>query len=346
MIDTLKQLRETTLEQLQNIQDASALEALRVKILGKKGEITAVLKSLGSLDPDARKEVGAAANVIKDEISAEITAAKSRIERIAMNAALVNETMDITLPGKRRSQGNLHPITQVMTHIEDLFINLGFTIAEGPFIETVYRNFDALNTPDNHPTREEADTFFIDHHTVLRTHTSPVQVRVMETQQPPIRVIAPGTCARRDEIDMTHTPVFHQMEGLVIDKGITFADLRGMLEIICHYVFGKDAGIRLRPSYFPFTEPSAEVDVSCYVCKGKIKDNCGVCKGTGWVELWGCGMVHPNVLCMSGIDPDVYSGYAFGLGISRITAAYFGLPSIKPYFENDMQFLTQFKGVR
>ena len=257
--------------------------------------------------------------------------------------ALETETMDITLPGRKKQLGRLHPVTNFMTNLEDLFISLGFDIVEGNLIETVYHNFDALNTPFNHTSRDEGDTFYIDDNHVLRTHTSPMQVRTMQTEQPPIRVVVPGMVSRRDEIDATHTPVFHQMEGLVIDKGITFGDLKGMLDIVVRHVFGPDARIRLRPSHFPFTEPSAEVDISCYACNvDKPRSDCSVCKGSGWVELWGCGMVHPKVLEMSGIDSTVYSGYAFGLGITRMTSALYGIPTLKPYFENDVQFLNQF----
>jgi len=251
--------------------------------------------------------------------------------------------MDITLPGRKKMIGNLHPVTSFMWRLEDLFVSLGFDIVEGNFIETVYHNFDALNSPQNHPSREESDTLYIDENHLLRCHTSPMQVRVMETTTPPIRVVVPGMCARNDDIDATHTPAFHQMEGLVIDKGITFGDLRGMLDTIVRYVFGPDAKSRLRPNHFPFTEPSAEVDISCYSCSvDKPRSDCSVCKGSGWVELWGCGMVHPKVLQMSGIDPAIYSGYAFGLGITRMTSALYGIPVLKPYFENDVQFLGQF----
>ena len=324
-------------------QTLTELENLRVKLLGKKGELTLILKNLGGLEPDKRKEVGQKANEVRDQIQTAMEATRINLEAIEQMKALEQEVMDVTLPGERKPLGHLHPVTKFMAGLEDLFLSLGFDIVEGNLIETVYHNFDALNTPHNHPSRDEGDTFYIDESHVLRTHTSPMQVRIMESQQPPIRVVVPGMVSRRDEIDATHTPVFHQMEGLVIDKGITFGDLKGMLDIIVRHVFGQNARIRLRPSHFPFTEPSAEVDISCYACNvDKPKAGCSVCKGSGWVELWGCGMVHPKVLEMSGIDPEVYSGYAFGLGVTRMTSALYGIPTLKPYFENDVQFLGQF----
>jgi len=343
----LEKLQEEIKNNLTNAETPADVEALRVRMLGKKGEITSLLKSLGNLPAEERKEAGQKINEAKNWVGEQLEEAKARLAIKSMESTLIKEALDITLPGKKIAKplGRLHPITTTMKQLEDLFINLGFTVVEGPFIESVFHNFDALNTPQNHPSRDESDTFYVREDLVLRTHTSPMQIRVMENQPPPIRVIVPGMVSRRDEIDATHTPVFHQMEGLVIDKNISFADLKGMLDIIVRYVFGQEAKIRLRPSFFPFTEPSAEVDISCYACLGnnKIpKDDCSVCKGSGWVELWGCGMVHPNVLQMCGIDPDIYSGYAFGLGVTRITAALYGIPTLKPYFENDMQFLNQF----
>jgi len=353
MLDKLTALQEQIKTDLADAKDLAGIEALRVKILGRKGEMTQILKNLGALPPEERKEVGKKANEVRDQVTAQLEEAKANIEADSLAQALKDETMDITLPGKRKELGRLHPVTTFMWRLEELFISLGFDIVEGPLIETVYHNFDALNTPHNHPSREESDTFYIngtDNEFILRCHTSPMQIRTMERQKPPIRVVVPGMVSRRDEIDATHTPVFHQMEGLVVDKGITFADLRGMLDIIVRYVFGSEAKIRLRPSHFPFTEPSAEVDITCYACvtakpgrpASAPKDNCSVCKGSGWVELWGCGMVHPEVLRKCGIDPAEYSGYAFGLGITRMTSALYGIPTLKPYFENDIQFLNQF----
>jgi len=343
MLEKLKELHVQVKAELELATNLAALEALRVKVLGKKGELTLILKNLGTLPPEERKEVGKSANEVRDQIQSAIDDARIRLEGQAMDKALVAEAMDVTLPGRRKALGRLHPVTKFMMRLEDLFVSLGFDVVEGNFIETVYHNFDALGTPHSHPSRDESDTFYIDETHVLRCHTSPVQVRVMETQKPPIRVISPGICARFDEIDATHTPIFHQMEGLVIDKGINFGDFKGMLEIIVRYVFGPDVKTRLRPSHFPFTEPSVEVDVSCYACNvDKPRSDCSVCKASGWVELWGCGMVHPKVLEKSGIDSTVYSGYAFGLGTMRMTSALYGIPALKPFFENDVQFLNQF----
>ncbi|MCL2372700.1 MAG: phenylalanine--tRNA ligase subunit alpha [Defluviitaleaceae bacterium] len=349
MLDKLTAIQQKISSSLDSIKILAELANFRVQTLGRKGELTRLLKAVGSLPPEERKELGKKVNEIRDQILSEIENKKAALEASALAESLITETIDVTLPGKTSPAGSLHPVTQFMWRLEELFISLGFDIVEGSLIETVYHNFDALNTPHNHPSRDEGDTFYIDETHVLRTHTSPMQVRTMERQKPPIRVIVPGMVSRRDEIDATHTPVFHQMEGLVIDRGITFADLRGMLDTIVRYVFGQEAKVRLRPSHFPFTEPSAEVDISCYACvtskPGKLlppKDDCSVCKGSGWVELWGCGMVHPEVLRKSGIDPSEYSGYAFGLGVTRMTSALYGIPTLKPYFENDVQFLKQF----
>jgi len=338
-ITTLRNKIETALAKA---TDLPTLENLRVSILGRKGEITDLLKSLGQLPPDERRQAGQAANELRDWASEAITQAKADLTSRQQASALATESIDVTLPGRRRKLGRIHPINTIHTQLEDLFTRLGFNIIEGPHIETVYHNFDALNSPHNHPSRDETDTFYFTDDLLLRCHTSPMQVRAMETQAPPIRVVVPGMTFRRDEIDATHTPAFHQMEGLVIDKGIHFGDLKGMLELIVRELFGPDAQIRLRPSHFPFTEPSAEVDITCYSCKAINTENCRVCKGSGWVELWGCGMVHPDVLRMSGIDPDIYSGYAFGLGTDRLTSAVYGITDPRLYFENDMQFLGQF----
>jgi len=356
MIEKLELLSEQIKAELDTAKDPAEVEALRVRMLGRKGEMTALLKTVGSLPPEERKEMGKKANEVRDWVQERIEEAKAGLEAKQLNIALKTEAMDITLPGRRKTVGRLHPMTVTFSRLENLFINLGFDIVDGPHIETVYHNFDALNSPENHPSRDEADTFYIEaqvesriesplsKNLLLRTHTSPVQIRTMENSKPPIRIVAPGQVFRRDEIDATHTPVFHQMEGLVVDKGINMGDLKGMLEIIVRYIFGENAKIRLRPSYFPFTEPSAEVDITCFACKTNKLPNpeCRVCKGSGWVELWGCGMVHPKVLEMAGIDPDIYSGYAFGLGIDRITSALHGITSPRLYFENDMQFLSQF----
>jgi len=348
MIDKLNEIRNMTDETLGAASTAAEVEALRVKVLGRKGEMTQLLKSLGTLPPEERKEVGKKANEIRDFITERIDEVKTRLESADVDAALKAETIDVTLPGKQKTIGRLHPISVTHAKLENLLVSLGFDIVEGPHIETIYHNFDALNAPQNHPTRDEQDTFYIDNGFVLRTHTSPVQIRTMESRKPPIRIAAPGKTFRRDEIDATHTPAFHQMEGLVVDKGVTFGDLKGILEIMAKYIFGEGTKIRLRPSFFPFTEPSAEVDITCFACVSAKSGNreprpgCSICKGSGWVELWGCGMVHPEVLRLSGIDPNVYSGYAFGLGTDRITSALHGITDPRLYFENDVQFLSQF----
>jgi phenylalanyl-tRNA synthetase alpha chain len=344
MINQIENLKGQIEAKLAAVTDLAALDALRVGVLGKKGELTALLKQLGGLAPEERKAAGQAANELRDHVTGLIESAKAKLAGAALEATLAEEKLDVTLPGVRRPVGRMHPVSATYARLENLFMSLGFDIIEGPHIESVFNNFDALNTPPTHPSRDEADTFYIDENHVLRTHTSPMQVRTMRDKEPPIRVIVPGKVFRHDEIDATHTPVFHQMEGLVVDEGITFGDLKGMLEVIVRYVFGDEMKIRLRPSYFPFTEPSAEVDITCYACRGKSAD-CRVCKGSGWLELWGCGMVHPNVLEKCGIDSTRYSGYAFGLGIDRITSAIHGITEPRFYFENDVQFLNQFTGV-
>jgi len=338
MTENIAAIRNKIETALNEAADLPTLENLRVSILGRKGEITDLLKSLGQLPPEERRQAGQAANELRDWATEAITQAKTKITTAQQAAALATESIDVTLPGRRRQLGRLHPVSTTVAKLEELFIRLGFDVLNGPHIETVYHNFDALNSPHNHPSRDETDTFYINENLLLRCHTSPMQVRVMEAQAPPIRIVVPGMTFRRDEIDATHTPAFHQMEGLVIDKGINFGDFKGMLELIIWEIFGSDTKMRLRPSHFPFTEPSVEVDVTCYACK----TGCRVCKGSGWVELWGAGMVHPKVLSMSGIDPEIYSGYAFGLGTDRITSAVYGITDPRLYFENDMQFLGQF----
>ena len=334
-----EKLRDEVLCTIRDATDLSQIESLRVGMLGRKGKMTEVLKTLGKLPPEERKEAGMKANVIRDEVSSLIEEARIRIEAETLARAIASDKLDVTLPGKIKPTGALHPITRTFERLESLFVNLGFEIVDGYHIETEYYNFDALNTPITHPSRDPQDTFYFGNGFLLRCHTSPTQIRTMETRKPPIRIVAPGMVFRRDEVDATHSPVFHQMEGLVVDRGITFGDLKGCLELIVKFIFGREAKIRLRPSFFPFTEPSAEVDISCYLCKKEPKPDCRVCKGSGWLELWGCGMVHPNVLKKCGIDSDVYSGYAFGLGIDRITSALLGVNELRLYFENNVQFL-------
>jgi phenylalanyl-tRNA synthetase alpha chain len=314
------------------------LELIRVRLLGKKGEITAALKSLGAMDADARKVAGAKINDAKNALTAALDERRAALETEQLAAQLAGDSIDVTLPGRGQAIGGLHPVTRVRRRIEQIFRNAGFTIADGPEIEDEWHNFEALNIPANHPARAMHDTFYFPDGRLLRTHTSPVQVRVMEGQQPPFRVIVPGRVYRIDS-DMTHTPMFHQVEGLVVDEGITFANLKAVLHGFMQSLFEKQVKMRLRPSYFPFTEPSAEVDISCVACGGS---GCRVCKNTGWVEVAGCGVVHPNVLRAVNIDPERYTGYAFGMGIDRLTMLRYNVNDLRLFFENDLRFLRQF----
>ena len=335
-------------EKLQNIKeqalsaisaDNADLEQLRIQYLGKKGELTAVLRGMGALSAEERPVVGQLANEVRTEIETALKAKAEAQKNAELEKRLVSEKLDITLPSKALKVGKLHPLTQVQRTIEDIFIGMGFSIAEGPEVEYDYYNFQALNIPENHPARDTQDTFYITENILLRSQTSPVQVRTMEHQKPPIRIISPGRVYRSDAVDATHSPLFHQVEGLVVDKGITMGDLKGMLETFAKQMFGENTKIRFRPHHFPFTEPSAEVDVSCFVCGGK---GCRVCKGEGWIEILGAGMVHPNVLSGCGIDPEVYSGFAFGMGIERIVMIKYGIDDMRHLYENDLRFLKQF----
>lgn len=315
------------------------LESFRVKYLGKKGEITGVLKGLGSVAADERKEVGALANEIRAYIEKGLAEKKEAMQEKVLQEKLKKEVIDVTMPGKKSSIGGAHPLTIVRKQLEDIFMGMGFSIAEGPEVELDYYNFEALNIPKNHPSRDTQDTFYINDDVVLRTQTSSVQVRVMEKTKPPIRVISPGRVFRSDAVDATHSPVFHQLEGLVVDKGITMGDLKGTLELFMKKLYGDDVKIRLRPHHFPFTEPSAEVDVSCFVCGGK---GCRVCKKEGFIEVLGAGMVHPKVLKECGIDPEIYSGFAFGIGLERIVMRSYNIDDMRLLYENDLRFLKQF----
>lgn len=317
----------------------NVLEDVRVKFLGKKGELTSILKSMGSLSPEERPEMGKVVNEVRAEIESFLEATKEGLKSKAQEAQLLSETLDVTLPGKANVRGHRHPLTQVLDEIKEVFIGLGFSIAEGPEVDTVYNNFDALNSPVDHPSRSMSDTFYIAEDILLRTQTSPVQIRTMKASEPPIKVISPGRCFRFDELDATHSPMFHQVEGLVVDKNITMADLKGTLDLLAKKLFGENTKTKFRPHYFPFTEPSAEVDVTCFKCGG---EGCKVCKGSGWIEILGCGMVHPNVLRECGIDPEVYSGFAFGMGLDRITMLKLEIDDIRILFENDMRFINQF----
>jgi phenylalanyl-tRNA synthetase alpha chain len=337
--DALEQLVSNAERAIAGAQDLKALDDLRVSYLGKKGEITQRMQTLGKLAPEERKEAGKHINIAKQAIQGAIEARKSALESAALDAKLAAEAIDVTLPGRGQSNGGLHPVTITLQRIEKLFSQLGFEIAEGPEIEDDYHNFEALNIPESHPARAMHDTFYFDEHTVLRTHTSPVQIRVMKDKQPPLRVIAPGRVYRCDS-DLTHTPMFHQVEGLLVDEGVSFAQLKGILDEFLRNFFERDLAVRFRPSYFPFTEPSAEADIQCVICNG---DGCRVCSQTGWIEILGCGMVHPNVFKHVNIDSEKYTGFAFGLGIERMAMLRYGVNDLRLFFENDLRFLQQFK---
>lgn len=339
MKEKLNQIKETVEKHLNAAKTPENLEEIRIKYLGKKGELTSVLKGMGKLSPEERPVIGALANEIRDFLSSELDTKKEELEKALQNLKLKKEVIDVTMPGKTPEIGKLHPLTTVMNELKDIFIGMGYEIAEGPEVEYDYYNFEALNIPKNHPARDTQDTFYIEDNIVLRTQTSPMQIRVMEKQKPPIKIIAPGRVYRSDAVDATHSPIFHQIEGLVVDKGITMADLKGTLEEVLKALYGEKTKVRFRPHHFPFTEPSAEVDVSCFVCGGK---GCSVCKGEGWIEILGCGMVHPKVLKNCGIDPEVYSGFAFGIGLERIAMGRYDINDLRLFFENDLRFLKQF----
>jgi phenylalanyl-tRNA synthetase alpha chain len=332
----IQELQEVGLKEIRAAANPEVLEGLRVKYLGRKGALTQILRSLGQMDPQARRRLGQEANTVKQTLEEALAQALAAIKEAARRAA--GPVLDVTLPGRRHPRGRLHPLTQVNREVCDIFLHLGFETVEGPEVELDYYNFEALNIPADHPARDMQDTFYFNDRVLLRTHTSPMQIRVMEKRQPPVRVIAPGRVYRRDS-DLTHTPMFHQVEGLLVDKGVTFADLKGVLTAFLHEMFGPEVGVRFRPSYFPFTEPSAEVDIECVICRG---EGCRVCKVTGWLEVLGSGMVHPAVFEAVGYDPEVYNGFAFGLGIERIAMLKYGIDDIRLFFENDLRFLRQF----
>ena len=337
MKETLLKIKQEAFSMLE--KDDLNIEEVRIKYLGKKGELTSVLRMMGQLSAEERPVMGQLANQVRNEIEEKIAELTEKQRAKELEKALVSERLDVTAPGKERKIGKLHPLTQVQRKMEDIFIGMGFSIAEGPEVEYDYYNFQALNIPENHPARDTQDTFYITDNILLRSQTSPVQARVMEKTQPPIRIISPGRVYRSDEVDGSHSPLFHQLEGLVVDKGITMGNLRGMLETFAKTMFGEKTRIRFRPHHFPFTEPSAEVDVSCFVCGGK---GCRLCKGEGWIEILGAGMVHPNVLRTCGIDPEIYSGFAFGMGIERITMCQYGIDDMRLLYENNIKFLEQF----
>jgi phenylalanyl-tRNA synthetase alpha chain len=339
-LEALKSLKERALAELSQVKDLEGWEGLRVKYLGKKGELTQVLRSMGKLPPEERPRVGQLANEIREELEEALRRAREILAREEKERRLREEKLDVTLPGLPLPRGYYHPIYLVLEEIKNIFIGLGFAVAEGPEVETDYYNFTALNLPPEHPARDMQDSFYITSTILLRTHTSPVQIRVMEAMRPrlPIRIIAPGKVYRRDD-DATHSPMFHQVEGLVVDRRVTFGDLKGTLMAFLRQMFGQDVGVRFRPSYFPFTEPSAEVDISCVICRGK---GCRVCKQSGWLEILGSGLVHPKVLEMAGYNPEEVSGFAFGLGVERVAMLKYGIDDLRLFFENDLRFLRQF----
>jgi len=337
-IANLEQLADSARQRVAAAASLADLEALKVEFFGKKGAITAQLKSLGALAPDERREAGARINAVRDEIGALVDARQVELERAELERKLAAGRVDVTQPGRGQQPGGLHPLTRARRRIEALFRNAGFSVEEGPEVEDDWHNFEALNIPANHPARAMHDTFYFPDGRLLRTHTSPVQVRAMLREKPPLRMIMPGRVYRCDS-DMTHTPMFHQLEGLVVDEGVSLAHLKSVLHEFVERFFERRLGIRFRPSYFPFTEPSAEVDIECVFCSGQ---GCRVCKRTGWLEIAGCGMVHPNVLRNVGIDPGRYTGYAFGMGFERLAMLRYNVNDIRLYFENDLRFLRQF----
>ncbi len=339
MKDMLESIARDAKASLELATTKQELENIRVKYLGKKGELTAVLKQMGKLSPEERPVMGQLANEVRSAIEALVEATDEKIKKAELEKKLKEEKLDVTMPGKKSALGHKHPLNIVLDEVKDIFLGMGFDIATGPEVEWDYYNFEALNIPKDHPARDTQDTFYITENMLLRTQTSPVQIRVMEKQAPPIRVISPGRVFRSDAVDATHSPLFHQIEGLVVDKGITMGDLKGTLEAFAKRLYGENTKIRLRPHHFPFTEPSCEIDVTCFKCGGK---GCPMCKGEGFIEILGAGMVHPKVLKACGVDPEVYSGYAFGVGLERLVMFRFDIDDMRLLYENDMRFLGQF----
>lgn len=339
MKQQLEAILSNAKNELSETQNARELDAVRVKYLGKKGELTAILKGMKNVAPEERPVIGQLVNDVRAELEAALEKQGEKLEQSALEEKLKSEALDVTIPAEQITLGHKHPLSVVLDEIKDIFIGLGFQIAEGPEVEYDHYNFEALNIPKEHPARDTQDTFYISDNVVLRTQTSPVQVRVMENQKPPIRIIAPGRVFRSDAVDATHSPLFHQIEGLVVDKNITMSDLKGILELFAKRLYGENTVVRFRPHHFPFTEPSAEMDIQCYQCHG---EGCRLCKGEGWIEILGCGMVHPKVLETCNIDPEVYSGYAFGIGLERTVMGRFKIDDIRLFYENDVRFLHQF----
>ena len=339
MKQALEQIQKSADELIAAAQSVAQVEELRVRFLGKKGELTAILKQMGKLSPEERPVVGALANEVREAITQDITARTKELQEAQLQQRLLEETMDVTLPGERPVQGKRHPFEKVLRELKEIFLGMGFDVVSGPEVELDHYNFEMLNMPKSHPARDTQDTFYITENVLLRTQTSPMQIRTMEKTKPPIRIICPGRVYRSDAVDATHSPIFHQIEGLVVDENVTFSDLKGTLEMFIKKLYGEGTRVRFRPHHFPFTEPSAEMDMSCFKCGGK---GCSLCKGEGWIEILGCGMVHPKVLENCGIDPEKYSGFAFGVGLERIVMMRYGIDDMRLLYENDLRFLKQF----
>lgn len=339
MKEKLEALREKALGELATLETPKELEEVRVRLLGKKGEVTELLRGMGALPAEERPKMGQLINQLRGELEAALSEREQSITTLLKEKRLKEETLDVTLPGTKAKEGGLHPLNIVLNDLIDIFQSMGFDVVDGPEVETEHYCFEALNVPKDHPARDMQDTFYLAENLLLRTQTSAAQARTMEQRKPPIRIICPGRVFRADEVDATHSPVFHQVEGLVVDKGITLCDLKGVLEQFAHEIYGPETEVKFRPSFFPFTEPSVEVDVTCSECGGK---GCRVCKGTGWIEILGAGMVHPRVLAGCGIDPEEYTGFAFGIGLDRLTTTRYKISDIRLLFENDQRFLEQF----
>ena len=339
MKEQLLKLKEAALEDIKATSAMEELDSIKVKYSGKKGELTKLLKGMGKLSAEERPEMGKIANEVREAIETAISETREEIKKIELEKRLAEEVIDVTMPGKTFKVGKRHPITQIIDEVTEIFMGIGFSVAEGPEVETVENNFDALNAPKNHPSRDMSDTFYFNDELLLRTQTSPVQVRTMRSQELPIKIISPGRCFRNDSLDATHSPMFHQIEGLVVGKDITMAQFKGTLELFVQKLFGSNTRTKFRPHNFPFTEPSAEIDVTCFKCGG---EGCSMCKGEGWIEILGSGMVHPNVLRNCGIDPEVYSGFAFGMGVERLAMLKYEIDDIRLLVENDIRFLEQF----
>ena len=340
MQEQLRKIQEEAAASLEAVSDKAGLDALRLKLLGKKGDLTMLLRSMGQLPADMRPKAGQMINEVREKLTAQLDALDSKIKKLEQEKKLAREAIDVTEPRKHTPLGSMHPVSLVQDQLIDVFTGMGFDVVEGPEVEYDHYNFELLNLPKNHPARDAQDTFYIEDNIVLRTHTSPVQARTMLTRKPPIRIVCPGRVYRADEVDATHSPVFHQMEGLVLDEDVTMADLKGTLDAFAKALYGDDVTTRFRPSFFPFTEPSAEVDLTCVNCHGK---GCRVCKGTGWIEVLGAGMVNPKVLDMCGIDSKKYRGFAFGVGLERIVMLRYGITDMRALYEGDVRFLSQFR---